>query len=550
MINFLKKHSSLLLLLLIFTIGLFLRFYQLEKTPNGLHIDEAIGGVNGYFLLNTGKDSNNNKFPLQTEVFGDYNPTGYAYLTTLPIKIFGLNEFSARFPGAMLGSLTIIGCFLLAYAIFKNKKIALLSALLVAISPWSIVFSRSSEETLVSLFFVVLGFSLVILSFENQKIKLLISGISLLFLSFFMYFTPRVFVPLLFAAIITLLFNIWHKQKSTKYKNILLGSFLFLGTLAFFLVFLVKGGGDRFKQVSVFGSLETKLIMEEQIREDGVAGTNVKITQMFHNKVTNHLLTYIANYLDYFSGNFLFTKGGLPIWFRVEGMGLTYLILLPFLLIGLVVLAVSKNKMQKIPLIWLLLAPIAAAATTDDIPNVRRSLAMLPMIEIISAFGFLYLLQNRKKLEKTLIISVGLMLLILNFFYFIHQYFVHAPVHRNWFRDEGFGEMVKTVKNSYNNVDKIIVTKSMGGIYPIILFYMQYNPRDYLSEGSVRDKEYSGFGKFFFVPQACPSLEKNSRFPKTRKAIYIDKGDCENNARQHKAIYRKDGTKVFNIVYE
>lgn len=543
MIDFVKKHSSFTVLLFIFLVGATLRFYQLEKIPNGFHIDEAINGVNGYFILQTGKDSNNNKFPLQTEVFGDYNPTGYSYLTILPIKLFGLNEFSIRLPGAFLGSLTIFASFLLAFSIFKNKKIGLLSAFLVAISPWNIVFSRSSEQTLVSLFFVILGFALVFLSVENKKLKFLIPGILLLSISFFMYFTPRVFVPLLLLAIFISFLNI-------RYKSFLFGSFIFLGALAFILVFVTRGGGDRFNQVSLFGSLGTKLVMEEQIREDGIANTYVKITQLFHNKVTNYLLTYMSNYVDYFSGNFLFIKGGLPIWFRVEGMGLIYLIHLPFLLIGLVVLATNKNKIYKIPLLWMLIAPIAAAVTIDDIPNVRRSLVMLPMLEIASAFGFLYIFQNRKKLVKILIASVATVILMFNFSYFIHQYFIHSGIHMNWYRNEGFNEMVKTLKSSYNNVDKIVVTKSNGGIYPLILFYMKYDPRVYLAEGLSKDKDYTGFGKFFFVPQACPSKDKDQRFPKASKIIYVDKGECEDKEKNTKVIYRKDKTRVFNIVYD
>lgn len=550
MINFFNRNIFLITLLWIFLFGIFLRFYQLSQIPNGFHIDEAINGVNGYFILQTGKDSNNKRFPLQTEVFGDYNPTGYSYLTILPIKLFGLNEFSTRFPGSFLGSLTILASFLLAFSIFKNKKIGLLSAFLIAISPWHIVFSRSSEQTVVSLFFVVLGFALVFLSFENKKLKLLIPGILLLTISFFMYFTPRVFVPLLLLAILIYLFNLWHKGENIRYKSFLFGSFVYLGTLAFILVFVTRGGGDRFKQVSVFGSLGTRLVMEEQIREDGVANTHVKITQLFHNKVVNHLLAYVTNYVDYFSGNFLFIKGGLPIWFRVEGMGLMYLTELPFLLIGLIMLVLNKNSIYKIPMLWILLGPVVAALTIDDVPNIRRSLVMLPMLEIVSSFGFLYILQNRKKLAQILIVSVTGVVLIFNFSYFIHQYFIHSGIHRNWYRNEGFDEMIKTVKNSYNNVDKVIVTKSNGGIYPLILFYMKYDPKDYFLEGSPKDRDYKGFGKFFFVPQACPSKDKDNRFPQANKIIYVDKGECESKAINQKYIYRKDKTKVFNIVYE
>lgn len=552
MISFLKKHSIPVILFSIFLIGLSLRFYRLSEFPVGFHIDEAINGVNGYFILQTGKDSNNNKFPLQTEVFGDYNPTGYSYLTILPIKLFGLNEFATRFPGALLGSLTVLACFLLAFSIFRNKTVSLLSAFLIAINPWHIALSRSSEETLISLFFVTLGFALVFLRFEKQKIKFLIPGVLLLLISYFMYFTPRVFVPLLLLAILIFILNLW--QKNIKYRNLIFCSFLILGITAFYLVFVVRGGGDRFNQVSVFGSLGTRLIMQEQIREDGVAGTNVKITQFFHNKLINYSLTYILNYADYFSGSFLFIKGGFPVWFKVEGMGLIYLTELPFLLIGLVVLATYKNKVYRIPLLWLFLAPIAAAITIDDIPNVRRSLLMLPALELISAFGFWYVLQNKKKFVKILIACVSAIVLTYNFIYFLHQYFIHAPIHTNWFRNEGFGEMIKTVNASYNRVDKVVTTKAAGGIYPLVLFYMRYDPKLYLLEGMPKDRDYTGFGKFFFVPQDCPSQQKDDRFPKAGRIIYVDKGDCQlySNLQNKKADYisRKDGTKVFRLVYD
>lgn len=537
-----------IILAIIFIAAVFLRFYQLDQVPNGLHIDEAINGVNGNFILHTGRDTNNEKWPLQTEVFGDYNPTGYAYLTIIPIIYFGLSEFSTRFPGALLGSLTVLASYLLAFSIFKNQKVALLSAFLIAVSPWHIVFSRSSEETLIALFFVVLGFALVFLSFGNKKLKFLIPGVLSLALSFFMYFTPRVFVPLILLAAPVILFGFRGKHWNTKYMKFLFYTFIFLVAIVVFLIFGVKSSDNRFNQVSIFGSLGTRLVMEDQIREDGISNTNVKVTQFFHNKLINYSLSFISNYIEYYSGSFLFMQGGLPIWFRVEGMGLIYLIELPFILIGLSILAVSKNKMNKIPLLWLLIAPVTAAITVDDVPNIRRSFLMFPMLEIVGAFGFFYILQNRKKLLKKLIIFFVAILFVYNFLYFLHQYFIHSSVHQNWYRNEGFGEMVKTVKSSYNNVDNVIVTKAAGGIYPLILFYMNYEPNSYLSKGLSKDIDYTGFGKFFFVPQACPSKEKDNRFP-TGKNVYIDKGECEDSL-SGKTILRKDGSRVFNVVYE
>jgi 4-amino-4-deoxy-L-arabinose transferase-like glycosyltransferase len=546
-----RKHFTLIILLLIFLIGFTLRFILLDKIPNGLHIDEAINGVNANSILQTGKDTNNTWFPLQTEVFGDYNPTGYSYLAIIPIKIFGLTEFATRFPGALLGSLTILALYLLSYSIFKDKKISLLSAFLLAINPWHVVLSRSSEETLVSLFFVVLGFALIFFSIRNQRIKLLILGVLILIISYFTYFTPRVFIPLLMLVILIYGYNFL--RKNNKYFKSIICSILILMITAFCLVFVVKGGENRLNQVSIFGSLGTKLIMQEQIREDGIQGTNVRITQFFHNKIVNPSLTYISNYLNYFSGDFLLMKGGLPIWFNVEGMGLIYLTELPFILIGLVVLAKEKDKAYKIPLLWLFIAPVAAAITIDDIPNMRRSLLMLPALEMISAFGFLYIIRNRKKITKLLMICISAAILMCNFSYFIHQFFIHMPVHKNYYRNEGFGKMVNVVSKYYNSIDNVIVTKSAGGIYPLILFYAKYNPALYQKEGSPKDKDYVGFGKFFFVPQACPSVNKDNRFPRG-KVIYVDNGTCPDNGvldnKKGTVINRQDGTRVFRIIYD
>jgi len=318
--------------------------------------------------------------------------------------------------------------------------------------------------------------------------------------------------------------------------------------LVFTLVFLIKGGTGRYNQVNIFSFPETKLVMAEQIQENGIAGTNNLVTRLFHNKVVNYSFAFISNYFEYFSGSFLFMKGGLPIWYNVPRMGLIYLTMLPFIALGVILLALNKNKTYKIPLIWILIAPITAAITTDDVPNINRAVVMFPMIEIIAAYGFLSFINKLRLRLKQITILLTSIFLLYNFLYFLEQYFVHAPFHRNWYRQEGFGEMVKTVKNSYSNVDKIIVTKSLGGIYPLVLFYMQYDPKEYLSEGSPKDKDYTGFGKFFFVPQACPSKEKDNRFP-TGKNVYIDKGECEESL-SDKVILRKDGSRVFNIVYE
>jgi len=542
-----------IILFVILVFALFLRTYSLGNVPNGFHIDEASLGYNGYSLLLTGKDENNNKFPLYIDMFGDDRPSGYHYLTVLPIKFLGLTEFATRLPGALFGTFTVISFFFLTLVLFKSKKISLISALLVAIAPWQVVLSRASAETIVALFFIISGYIFVLLGFKKQRGLYFFVGAFIMLLSFFFYHTPRVFVPLLFLATIAYLYPIWKKFK-TKYIVYLLGSFLILSFVSFALVFLIKGGTGRYSQVNIFGYPAVKLVLAEQIVEGGLMHVPADVTRLFHNKVTNYSLAAISNYSDYFTGKFLFMEGGLPIWYRVPSMGLIYLVELPFILIGIFYLITSKDRYHKLPLLWLLLAPLVAAFTIDDTPNLQRAIVMFPMIELFVAYGFIMLLNKFSGIKSKILVIAVALLLLFNFAYFLQEYFIQAQVDKNWYRNEGFGQMVKTVKKDYANYDKIFVTKSYGGIYPLILFYMKFDPATYQAEGSTKDKENTGFGKFYFLVAACPSVDLDPKAPKVKKAIYIDNGTCPDykglQYKKHIYITRKDGTRVFRIVYD
>src|SRR3990172_9984728 len=156
-----KDLLTWIVLSVIVLFSLFLRVYNLNSIPLGFHIDEASLGYNGYSMLLTGKDENNQKLPLYIDMFGDNRPSGYHFLTIIPIKFLGLNEFSTRFPGAIFGTLTVVSFFFLAQFLFKSKKVSLISSLLLAIASWHVVLSRASAETIVSLFFIISGFVLL-----------------------------------------------------------------------------------------------------------------------------------------------------------------------------------------------------------------------------------------------------------------------------------------------------------------------------------------------------------------------------------------------------
>jgi len=543
-----RNYLTYFILALIFFVALSVRFYKLGEFPVGFHIDEASKGYTAYSLLKTGRDDNNNFLPLYIDIFGDNSPSGYHYISIIPIALLGLTEFATRFPGALFGAFSVLAIFFLSYSIFEDRKVSILSALFLAISPWHINLSRASSEAIIALFFIILGFSLIIWSLRTPVMKHIIAGTTILSISFFFYQTPRLFVPLLFLILLIFFLRIWKVEMNSKYKKVFIYCFLLLSLLDFVLIFIVPGGSGRFSQVNIFSYPETRLVMEEQIREDGVAGMPTIVTRFFHNKGINFFLAYLSNYLEYFSWNFLFIKG-LPQWYFVPNIGVMYLVELPFVLYGVLLLAFHKSKIDKIPLIWLVLAPVAAA-TAIDINNLQRALVMFPILEIIVAYGLVYLFTNAIKHGRRTLLFFVTFLFILNISYFFHQYFVQAKVHRPWYRNNGFLQMMKVVNENYNNYDKIVVTTSTGGTYPLIQFYSRYNPKLYQQEGSPKDAAYSGFGKFFFVPIDCPSLKINKKLPKADSIIYINRGICSQDVNYRETIiHREDGTEAFRIVY-
>lgn len=120
----LKKFLPLLAIVLV--AGL-LRFWGLGTNPPALTWDEAAWGYNAYSISLTGRDEFGRFLPLDyLESFGDFKPPVYVYLTVIPVKLFGLNEFSTRFASAFLGTLTVLATYFWSKKFFQRKKICLL----------------------------------------------------------------------------------------------------------------------------------------------------------------------------------------------------------------------------------------------------------------------------------------------------------------------------------------------------------------------------------------------------------------------------------------
>src|SRR3989344_445802 len=142
--------------------ALFLRTVNLGNNPPAISWDEASIGYNAYTILTTGRDEHGTFLPLDAfAAFGDYKPPLPIYLTVPFVALFGLNEIAVRLPSAIAGTLTVWVMYLLVLEFFHKSKqagvIGLITAGLLAITPWHIMLSRAGFEANIALLFIVSG---------------------------------------------------------------------------------------------------------------------------------------------------------------------------------------------------------------------------------------------------------------------------------------------------------------------------------------------------------------------------------------------------------
>lgn len=392
------KFNHKILLLVILLIGTFFRFYLLNDVPTGIHADEASQGYNAFSLIKTGKDMYRKSFPILFRANGSYQPPVYTYLTIVPTLIFGNSVFTTRFISALSGTFLI---FLTFYLVKRfgvgNKKErlaqALFSSLTIAISPWTIHFSRLAVEGNLVVCFFVSG--LILLYLSLKKPKLFIPACIVFGLSTHVYYTERV-TSLIFIAGYLLIFR---KYFIGQFKKVFLGLFiLFLILLPH--LYLVKTGAltRRFSQVSYFS--DSNLMQGSKLGKAEIA-----------------MGEFFDHYLYYFSPKNLFIDSGQNLGRTSYDLSVFYPWYLIPLLFGILFFAKNyKNDLVKMLTLGLFITPIPAGLT-GDLFYPLRVLCFLWIISILISFGIYYIWKGVNKYKFTPFVIFAVVVYSLFLFY-------------------------------------------------------------------------------------------------------------------------------------
>lgn len=544
-------NRALFLLFIVVLIATFLRFYRLGEIPVGFHRDEAFLGYNAYSILKTGKDMSGNFLPLHLKSFL-YSPAGYSYFSIPFIATFDINAFSVRFASAFFGSLTVLVTYFLVRKLFNGKYtnfLALSSSFLLAISPWHINLSRTATENTVVVFFITFGVLLYLLwANSNRAIFLPFSFLSFA-MTLFLYQAPRAFLPF-FLPLLIILF-------ASKYKRWIWLAVFAIILVPLFFILSSRNLSLRINTVSIFSTQESQLVITDHVLTDGVYNIPLVLTRLFHNKPLTYSAQFLDNYFSHFSYQFLFTDKGFPDRYRVPLSGLLYAIELPLIIFGIFKLLSIQKKLGLFLLGWIALAPLGSALTFDDIPNLQRTLIMLPALYIVEAFGMMYVVLFFRAL-KLLKVAVSLIVLVFlfNISFYIHQYYVHASLYRPWYRQDGYSELVRKVNTLLPSYKKAIITNRESAPAIFFLFYSKYNPLHFQLETkrtAMVDFDRINFGRYEFSQEECPLgvIERDGKLAAREKdVLYVNSGLCKipRNVRLLDTIKRLDNSSAFLIL--
>jgi 4-amino-4-deoxy-L-arabinose transferase-like glycosyltransferase len=378
------KKSKLIILALLLVVGIaaFTRFYRLGQDPPSITWDEAAVGYNAWTIWHWGKDEWGTRLPIVFKSFEDYKNPVHVYLTVPFVAIFGLTEVAVRASSALFGVLNVLIIFFLARRLFKSDSVGLLSSFFLALSPFSLQFSRFNHELNFAIFFFMLGIYLILKGIDKRN-YLLVFGFASLGLDLLTYHSAKIMVPPILLLLIIL--NIRKLWKMKKY--------------------FVAG-------ILVFGLFASLLFIEPQL---------LGLARIQQNKTEGGLTLQILidRYLSHFNTDFLFNKGDPNPRHSTGYVGVFYKVDALFLLIGILALILGFFKDRKkeflVLIAWALLAPVPAIFS-PEIPHAARAMFITGSWHMIAGFGAFTLIELPRIKQLKVLVAVLLLSSVIWFF--------------------------------------------------------------------------------------------------------------------------------------
>jgi len=374
-----KQKLYKLLFLAIILLALIVRIVNIDNVPSGIYPDEANNGTNAFNAQLT----NDYKW-----FYPDNNGREGLYINAMALffKLFGVSFLTIKLTSIIMGTLTVCGVYLLSRELFISKpRLALIASYLTAVSFWAVNFSRIAFRAIMMLPILTFSFYFLFRGLRTKKwYDFALAGF-IFGLGFHTYIAFRV-APALLIVLFVLLLIQRGKVIITKYWKhwLIFIVFAFISTLPMLLTFHTHPEflNARTGDVSVMANSDEHLVQTlSQTFTKSILKFNVSGDQNWRHGYPPYPT------LEFFVGIMFALGFFLSIWIFVS---YTY-----------------KRFFQKIKnrklvthgflLAWFFAFLAPEFLTVEGLPHSLRSIGVLPVVYIFSAFFINYLLERIEK---------------------------------------------------------------------------------------------------------------------------------------------------------
>jgi 4-amino-4-deoxy-L-arabinose transferase-like glycosyltransferase len=467
-------------LLVIISIGFCLRFYNVGENPVSMYWDEGAIAYDAYSLAQTGQDMHGQ--PWHQAIFlsyGDYKAPLYLWLAGISVKIFGPTVASVRLVNVIAGTLLILLVFLLGKKLM-GKEVGLLAAIVLAVSPWGIQFSRAAFEANLAVLFLTAAVYVAILAKEKPWFNIL--SVCLGVLATYGYFSVRWVFPAIFL-LVFILNKEWRKKTRIAW---------FMGAIILYILLLMPllqsplyAASNQFRLSTRSILNTTDHVTESSFNRD--LQNNSWVSRLIYHRYLLWSKRAVANMLTHFDLRYLFLYGDSNLRHSTGNVGLFLLPCLPLLLIALFGHPKAQRTQIAFLVGWWVIALIPASIPLE-VPHALRSLNALPAVSIIIGAGGWYGWQYiRTKPNRNLIVLVMGGWFILCGYLYLHDYWFHYPSRSATDWQYGYEQLARSIGRQGGNYQAVVID-DIDRFQNYLLFFNRIDPR------SIRNSHINSWG--------------------------------------------------------
>ena len=454
--------------LIIFILGLalFLRLYQLGSLPISLFGDEIDAGYQAWSLATTLRDYRGHFLPTYIQSLSEWRAPFLMYVTAPFVGLLGPSAFSVRLPSALLGVASIYLIYLISRRLFPDKKyLGEIAALVLALSPWHLHYTRNATEQGLFFFLVLLGVYLYLKNLTAKKYSALF--LIPFVLTFYTYSIANLFIPSLVSILLITFPPEWKKLRE---KNFIIGtliSIVLFIPICYQILFGQAAG--RFKLINITN--DAKVVENVILDRSQPWVNNQKIDTIFQNKYLGYATLFVNNYLTSFSPNFLFLHGDPNYRQSIARFGEVLLVWVPFLVLGFAALFKKENRQSNnLLLLWLFIIPFPSALTIGGGDHASRLFLMNFPLAIIIALGVV----SMRRFIFPLVV-----LLSLNFIAYWYQYSANYRYDSATYWQYGYEPLFNILEPYINGNRRIFINNTANPALYRYAFYTALPPREF-----------------------------------------------------------------------